>query len=642
MKNKYLKCITILVLILSFLFTMGCKEKKEDDNNKENITYSAYKLIENGRSDYVVVIPQNAKLNEKNAASELTNWFYESSGISLPLKTDDSVTYSESSKLIILGQTSLTENSGIDVTKIKAQNFTLKTVGSNLFIVGGDDLGTLYGTYEFLRHNFGYEAYASDEIAIDKNVTNRELIDFDLSDGPDIQWRQPNYGSLDNTMAAMRFRLNKSPWMMQNGNFVHNTLSEYLPYKVYGETNGKWYDNFENGDSEPTQLCYSAHGDSEQLELMQKAVIERMKALINYYYEDGDYKELISFTHEDNGSWCECQTCKESAQKYGTDSAVLVKFINPVAKAIDEWMDEVWPEQEIAISIFAYMRTLDAPVKAEGDKFVPIDDSVKLEDNVSVLYAPYFAEFAYALEHSKNSTYYTIIKKWQAVSKKMSFWLYSTNFVDYLGWYDSFNSMVDNYKLVKDCGGYYLFDQATYDTSALTGFDYLKAYLNSKLAWKVDENVNEMTYNFFENYFKQAAKPMRAYFDSYRSWSLIAREELGMGSSVRLNIYSKEYFPKQVLMQWLEYINQAYDAIESVKNSDLALYNRLKNRINKESIAIRYHLIEFWGNTFEKEVKVEMQKSFKSDAESLGFVYLGEAATGMTISKLVYAKWGLA
>ena len=108
----------------------------------------------------------------------------------LPVVTDSSVEYTPEAKLIVLGDTALNSNSGINASELEDQFYTVKTVDSNLFITGGNDLGTLYGAYDFLHYNFGYEFYDADEIAVDRNVTDRNLADFDLTDGPDIKWRQ--------------------------------------------------------------------------------------------------------------------------------------------------------------------------------------------------------------------------------------------------------------------------------------------------------------------------------------------------------------------------------------------------------------------------------------------------------------------
>ena len=641
--RRYVKIVSALIAVAVSVSAVlsGCDCNNDSQQQTPSVTYTDYKIIENGTSNYKIVVSEDPELNESYAADEIVNFVYEASGVLLPVVTDSSVEYTPEAKLIVLGDTALNSNSGINASELEDQFYTVKTVDSNLFITGGNDLGTLYGAYDFLHYNFGYEFYDADEIAVDRNVTDRNLADFDLTDGPDIKWRQPPYGPADSALSAPRFRFNQSPWIFQNGNWIHNSLSEYLPYSQYGEEHGKWYENYDTTKSSPSQLCYTAHGDGEELAAMQDAVVARMQQLINLFFSRGEFKELISFTHEDNGVWCECAECTARHEEYGTHAAAVIQFVNPVAERIESWLEEEWPGHTVTIAIFAYQQTLDAPVKQEGDSFVPIDESVRPAANVTVIYAPYYAEFGYDFNHSKNATYMNYIKRWHSITERMSFWFYSANYTDYLAWYDTFNSMIGNYKIFKDYGAYYLFDQGRYDVSSLTGFDNLKTYLISKFSWDVNSDFDSLVNDYFANYFRQAAEPMLEYFESFRTWMQIAREELGMSSSCRLDIYSREYFPKQVLLQWLGYIEEAYAAIQPVQNSDPALYTRLYDRITEESIAIRYHLIDFYGNTYNSSDNMDMKVAFKRDADALGFVYLSEAYLGITLNEYVYEPWGL-
>lgn len=623
--------ITALAAVMCFS-AFGCgKDSGQNAVPVNEIKYTDYDLVSDGQSAYRVVVSEDSVYNERYARDEIVDFFFESTGVTLGKTTDAETEYSDDAKLIIVGETAFTDRAGID-TELEDQSFTLKTVGSNLFIYGGDDVGTLYGAYEFLHQNLGWEIYAADEIAIDRNVKNRKLIDFDFTDSPDIRWRAPNYGPLNDAIVANRFRLNRSVWMSQNGNFVHNTFSEYLPESKYGD-HADWYgDNAE-------QLCYSAHGNAEELKLMQDAVVKRMQELVTYFYDQGKYLESISFTHEDNSDWCTCDACKAEKEKYGVDSAVLIHFINPVAERMKAWMEETYPGHELTIAIFAYVKTEEAPVRKVGNEYVAIDDTVYLNDNVAIFYAPYYANYYYDFYSDKNAAYLDTLKKWNVLSKHLYLWTYSTNFLDYLGWYDSFNSMQSIYRMARDMGATYLFDQGHYNTNSLTAFDNLKAYLNSKLAWNVDADVQAMTDAFFANYFKDAAEPMRKYFDSFRSWSEYLRQNYeNFSGLVNTYIFNAEHWPKQVLVQWGNYIDEAYEAIEPLKTSDPQLYSTLYDRVTAESIAIRYHMIEFHGNTFEAEELDLMRRQFKADADRLGFTNLTE---GGSLNDMVYSKWGL-
>ena len=583
-----------------------------------------YTLVDNGISEYKIVLADETLYNERLAKDEIIEFFYEATGVELKSVTESEVTYSNDAKLIILGDTKFTENSGKDVDEIPTQGFTLKTVGTNLFILG-EDYGVLYGAYEFLHQTFGFEAYAGDEIALDRNVKNLDMPQFDFSDSPDILYREPNYGPQRyNVTVSNRFRLHQNIWITEKGNFVHNSFTEYFPKDDYESAYPEFYS--EKG----TQLCYTARGNSTKLQAMQDFVVERMKYLINKYYSQGDFRESLSFTQEDNNDWCTCSSCKSLANKHGANSATLIKFINPVAKRVQDWVDQTWPGHTVNIAIFAYLKTEQAPTYDTS--------SLHLEDNVALFYAPFQADYFHDFSSSKNAGYMETMRKWMALADKMYLWFYSTNYRDYLIWYDSFNSMQPIYQLVKNSGGIYFFDQGRYNATSLTAFDMLKCYLNAKLAWDVDADYTKLINDFFNNYFREAAKPMMDYFNSFRSWSQYLKDNTSISGNVSTQISTASYWPKQILTGWEAYINEAYKAIEPLKVTDRVLYDKVYERIEKEGIAIRYHLYELHENTYEESELKALRQQFKLDATRLGFTKIREYGS---LQDDVYSKWGV-
>jgi hypothetical protein len=234
------------------------------------------------------------------------------------------------------------------------------------------------------------------------------------------------------------------------------------------------------------------------------------------------------------------------------------------------------------------------------------------------------------------------MRKWMSLADKMYLWFYSTNYRDYLIWYDSFNSMQPIYQLVKSSGGIYFFDQARYNATSLTGFDMLKCYLNAKLAWDVDADYSKLINDFFNNYFREAAKPMMDYFNSFRSWSQYLKDNGNFKINGQPNngaaLANANYWPKQILVGWNGYIEKAYEAIEPLKISDKTLYDVLYDRIMCESIAIRYHLLELHSTTYESSLLKALRIEFKEDANRLGFTNIMEH---VTLADQVYSKWGV-
>ena len=664
----------LLATVTAFTVFASCKDNEgssssssPSDNTEITLEYTKYSLVSGGTSEYKIVTKDEVLYNEGFAQEELVEFFYEATGVTLETVSESEVQYSDEAKWIILGETQFTEKAGVDFANIPEQGFTLKTVGSNLFVLG-EDYGLLYGVYEFLHQTFGFEFYAADAIALTRGVKDMKMPKFNFSDAPDILWRQPNYGAISSDIkTSQRFRM-MAPWITGQGNFVHNSFDEY--FGKYSKDNPVHPEKYYS-DSK-TQLCYTAHGDAEALKAMQTIVVDRMKTLINNKYQNGEFIGSISFTHQDNNDWCTCESCSKMIEAYGTAAATVINFINPVAERIREWLAEAWPGHEVNIAVFAYLRTEQAPVQLIDGEYLParkltaeelatvvdgklngetvyqpkkneenyyvIDEDMYLEENVALFFAPLLANFHFDFNHAKNAGAMETIRRWDAISQKMYYWLYSGHMNDYFIWYDTFDSMQPLYQMVKDCGGVMLFDQARYDASSLTAFDMLKGYLNTKLAWDVDADYSKLIDNYFENYFKDAAEPMKKYFKSFRHWSEYLKENTNIPGQIQTTISSKKYWPKQILVQWEGYIEEAYKAIAPLKNTDRALHDKLYERIEKEGIAIRYELYNLHASTYDPDELIKLRTQFKADVIRLGFTRISEG--GALVDGLL-KNWGI-
>ena len=77
------------------------------------------------------------------------------------------------------------------------------------------------------------------------------------------------------------------------------------------------------------------------------------------------------------------------------------------------------------------------------------------------------------------------------------------------------------------------------------------------------------------------------------------------------------YWPESKLKTWLNYIDQAYADIEYLKDVDMQRYLVLKDRINLESIGVRYLLANLYSTS------LEFRQEFKNDVIYFGYTYVG-------------------
>ncbi|MBQ8658919.1 MAG: DUF4838 domain-containing protein [Clostridia bacterium] len=345
------------------------------------------------------------------------------------------------------------------------------------------------------------------------------------------------------------------------------------------------------------QLCYNAHGDADELEKMQDRMLTHAKRLITKRFDAGVYVETLLFEQTDGGGWCQCEACRADRKKYGTDAAAIIRFINPVADKLKEWMANRYPNRPMTIVFFAYTATVNAPVKEDGKGgWEPLDESVRPRDNVGVMYAPIEANFFYDFDSEKygsekhsNAYYLQMIKKWGALSDKLYLWTYGGNFIHRLSWFDSFEPMKKVYKYAKENNAVFMFNEGG-GTKVLSRFDSLKMYLHAKLSWKTDmseREYDEILNDFFKHWFKEAAEPMKRYFDAFLSASAERKKEYAVPGH-----YQKKYngyiyachnhdaFTEQEYAEWGGYINEALRLAENPL---------VRKRIKAEGLAIEYN-----------------------------------------------------
>ena len=635
--------ISLALVLMLMGGIVGCTSKNNSSGSssddtiiiptpeEEVIEYTNYKLVDSGTSAYKIVIEDNAAKKELFAAEEIQELFYEATSINLNIVKESEVAYSKNANLILLGDTQYTKNTGIDVSDIPSDGFTLQNDGSNLFILG-ENYGVLYGAYEFLNKSVGYEYFFADAYSLYKNVTNLYMPKLAYSDAPDFAYRLMTAPAfrLEKDKDRARVRAENSYYFQKSFSWCHSTFS-VLPPETYQGEYPSWYSN------DGGQLCYTAHGNAGDLLAMQATVLERFQQEIRYNFDQGDYREFISFTQQDKkDSWCDCSACQEVFASKGAYSAAIILFLNPVARELKAWLNETYPGHEVSIVFFAYQQTQDAPIKEVNGKKVPVDESVILEDNLVVYLAPITGQYLYSIYDQRNAKMYEYYLDWSVLtpSKQIHSWNYCTNYRDYFMWYDATNTLQDLFQYLRDrnvscvfnlsnCGYRYGSD----GRYGFTGFTALKDSLNTKLMWDADLDVKRFTDRFFDTYFGVASEPMRSYYESFRRWSEYLRTELKMYGGVYWDKFTQKDYPKQVLLGWYEEIERAYAFIETLQATDPEEYQILHDRITQESMAIRYALITLHKDSYSASELASMKAAFEVDAYRLNFGMQNEITT---------------
>lgn len=581
-------------------------------------------FITDGVSEYRIVSGTNAE----EGASLLRRYLESASGEYLEIAgEEEEIKWSSDAKLIVLGDTELfrAANLTMPTDDLGETGYYIVSAGDSVFIMGHSSQALTNGALEFLKHTVGYEMYSADTVVFWEGNTFT-LPEFNVIDKPDFEFFVPSNALSEDGLQGMRFMATADIFIPVDGLYWHNSFA-YLNPNNYPD-NPEWFAEREGGSK--YQLCYTAHGDPDALEAMINELMKKM------YEEVDSHPDVanITLTIEDNFLMCHCDECMAELEKYGTQAAAVIKFCNKVGEKLDVYLTEQaeknnTEKRNVNVIFFAYNETTEPPVKKEGDKYVPIDDSVVCRDNVGVYIAPIKASYNKSFYEAENVTTAEQIEGWGVLSNKLYMWLYETNYSHYLYPLNSYDAMLETYRFCKENNAVYMFSEGQYNQGNVTAFGKLKEYFNSKAMWNVNVSYAQLVDDFFANYFREAAGPMRTYFEELQLQ--LEYLELAYPADVNGNIYNNmaqaRFWPKKMLDGWMKYIDQAYEAIEVHRAENPDLYETLEKHILLESIFPRFALITLHSGFYSTGELAEMRQSFHDDCESLGITMLSELVT---------------
>ncbi len=573
--------------------------------NKEVVTGA--NLVQNGSTDYKLVVPNVSAAY----VTEFKKLWKEATGGTITAVSSGSMTSATSGKYIFIGCSTHDDTAGLDINDdlpngktINAQGFRIRTVEGDVYVSALTEEGAQWGAYELLTQLFGYERYGVDYYTIEKKTTV-PLYNFDVADNPDFETRIAPYGSIyeeESKANLMRF---VTPSNVYIGTRYHNTLI-YLP-KSSGDS--AWYSD--NGE----QLCYTAHGDDSKYQAMVEAMKNAcIKQLKNVNPVKG---AVMTITQMDNRNFCTCAACVAANTSYGGNlSGRIWKFHLDLVKALNAWLTSAenttgWKKDDLLFAAFAYQNTQQPPAyqNVENERIAYEGLDARGDDSVSnaaIFYAISSGDYLHGLNDLEyNSSVKSAIDGWKACTNNAGVWLYQTNYLDYLIPTNTF-AYQDTYKMCLDLGAKWIFDQGQHNNGNSTGFSNFKMYLNSKLQWNVNLDVETLTRNYFNATYGDATSTMKSYYDSVMAHMLTIP-----ASQIEQNMTSRQNFPKAKVKEWYDLVQQAK---EEAKGTDA--YDRVcLDGLSAEYLYLKYYATEYGMTASELSTA---RADFVSRARELG------------------------
>lgn len=473
-------------------------------------------LFHNGKSDYSIVLCNNASISEQTAAKELQSYLEQIGGVVLPIINRDQL--EEGQKHIFIGYNKK-YGTEYDVERPDKndEGFTYRNVGDNIWIYGGSQRGTMYGVYSFLENELGVRWYTKDYTHITP-INKWSFKELYCSEEPFIQYRFDQYYNVEPHKDWLAHNKCNSVWSAQDNEYGGlvaywnaHTFEQFIPSGEYFQKHPEYF-SLRDGKRTPyTQLCLS---NPEVLQIC----IDKMKQAIaaNPLYW------VYSMSQSDNQFPCQCEKCRAIEEQYGGHSGLMVWFVNQVADAIKP----LYPDKYIGT--FAYQYTRKAP------------KGITPRDNVVIRLCSIECCFAHPLEECEhNRPFISDMEDWSKIAPHLFIWDYVVNYRQYVAPFPNFYVLAENIKTFKKYNAIGIQEEAQYES--LGGeFSEMKSWVLSKLLWNPNLDTNALVAQFITDYYGPAATYIQQYFELCHA---LIKDDTVMGIYIDENnpLYTNEF-----------------------------------------------------------------------------------------------------
>ena len=449
-----------------------------------------YFLFNNRKSDYHIIVDNNASTSEKWAAEELQHWIEKVGGIKISIENTNS---NISGQAIYVGYNEKVKNlAGRAQPDSTDESFKYFNAGPDIVIYGGSQRGTMYGVMSFLENELGCRWYTPD-VTVAPEKTDYSFERLNHSEKPGVRVRNDFYFEAFNPTWAARNKMNGTlafdkttpqPGGTENYWAVH-TFYPLMPPSEFFDKHPEYYSLIDGKRIyDHAQLCLTNPD-------VLKIIIERIKKQMR---ENPEYL-IYSVSQNDWRNPCQCDKCQAIAKTEGSESGPVIWFVNQVAEAVEK----EFPDKFIGTLAYQYTRT---PPK-----------KIKPRQNVVVRLCSIECCFSHDFETCpENKSFMADLKGWSAIAPHLYIWDYVVNFSHYIMPYPNFYVLQPNIKTLQQNNSIGIMEQAAYQSRG-GEFAELRAYVISKLLWNPDCNVQEVINDFMFGYYGRAGLYVRQYFD---------------------------------------------------------------------------------------------------------------------------------
>lgn len=457
-------------------------------------------LFSGGKSDYSIVVAEDASASERYAARELQTWIEKASRAKLPITEEGTP-----GKRILVGYGSGVGELLPDAEEpdINDETVHVRSVGGDILIWGGKVRGTLYAAYDFLERELGCRWFTSTaSLAPARRRWSFKSIDWQDSPALDVRYNY-NWDAFHPVFAA-RIRSNGMP--RAHGDLTDSlgggesfwgghSIGEFIPIKEFYGTHPEYF-GLKDGERQTYQRCLS---NPDVLEIVTERLRETMRSQPGHL--------IYSVGQNDGFNPCECEKCQAIKDRFGgEESGILLWFVNQVADAVkDEFPDKY-------VGTFAYVYTRHAP------------QGIKPADNVVIrLCSIEGCQLHGPDECPDNQAFLKDLQAWGEIAPHIFVWDYVTSFTQYVAPLPNYWTLAERLQSFRDNNAIGVMPQGDYSSPG-GAMDPLRTWMLSKLMWNPDLDTDALIDEFVQGFYGRAGKYIREFLDYERE--MLTRDDV--------------------------------------------------------------------------------------------------------------------
>lgn len=653
--KKSIFLIISMLLCMSFVCSAcSCKNTEEE---KETIS-----IVKSGLSGYTIVIPEEATECEEYSASELVYFINQSSGVTLDVVKDSTVSYNSLNKIISIGNTTLKESANVAMQDgLKSDAYAITVVRRAVYIYGNSDRANLYGVYEFLEDCVGVRFLTTDYTYVPENQDIKIEASLNLVKNPAFDQRQywTNDAQTDARYAARKRLVTYWNWsdaqygygMYRDFEAVgHNVISlleagakrfglDAIPDNAYAtDINGNRMSADINGTT-TYDVCWTdgiaddgtfieevkVNEDGTKQPTAAQLLLEGLKnSLIT-----NKTATIFCIMQEDTSSVvCDCERCHANKTKYNAMSSSIIRMMNALTVKINEYNSGADGDgRDIRIATYAYSYSQEAPVFYTNGEYFIADSTVIPNDHVIIEYCTMDGcNHTLAIDDANQSAFHKdCLSKWEWLckdNKNLAIYTYTANFNCEMTYLPNLKTIKENIVYIYENLNT---DMVTFENSVYAG-DWqqsLRAYIASELFWDPYADVEPLIDEFITLTYGRSAEVVKSYIDrmevlcDYNRSTYGSEFYLMVADSTEYMIHQAKFWPIGVLETS---INELKAEITAVENDD-TLSQTEKKRLTKElkkvlispMMTVKFNYEAYYGLVGDKDAFIAELKSLISE-----------------------------